>query len=88
MKNKKDSARKALDRCMEVIPDKVVPFNVYNRLLIEAYYRLGEVDTANKMAATLKENIYQDMNYFVSLGKKYSSYLTFEKRVAFFQFAV
>jgi hypothetical protein len=82
--NKKDSARKALDRCMEVIPDKVVPFNVYNILLIEAYYRLGDMETANKMAATLKKNIYQDMNYFISLGKKYSSYLMYEKRVAFY----
>ena len=82
--NKKDSARKALDRCMEVIPDQVVPFNVYNILLIEAYYRLGDIETANKMAATLKKNIYQDMNYFVSLGKKYSSYLMYEKRVAFY----
>jgi hypothetical protein len=38
--NKPDSARKALDKCMEVIPDRVVPFNVYNILLIEAYYKL------------------------------------------------
>jgi tetratricopeptide (TPR) repeat protein len=82
--NKLDSARKALDKCMEVIPDRVVPFNVYNILLIEAYYKLGDLETANKMAATLKKNVYQDMNYFVSLGKKYSSYLMYEKRVAFY----
>ncbi len=82
--NKKDSARIALNRCMEVIPDKVVPFNVFNILLIEAYYRLGDMETANNMAATLKKNIYQDMNYFISLGNKYSSYLVYEKRVALY----
>ena len=82
--NKPDSARKALGKCMEVIPDRVVPFNVYNILLIEAYYKLGDLETANKMAATLKKNVYQDMDYFVSLGKKYSSYLVYEKRVAFY----
>ena len=82
--NKTDSARKALDKCMAVIPDRVVPFNVYNILLIEAYYKLGDTETANKMIATLKKNVYQDMGYFISLGKKYSSYLIYEKRVAFY----
>jgi len=82
--NKPDSARKALDKCMEVIPDRVVPFNVYNILLIEAYYKLGDVEKANNMAALLKKNIYQDMDYFISLGKKYNSYLMYEKRVAFY----
>jgi hypothetical protein len=82
--NKPDSARKALDKCMAVIPDRVVPFNVYNILLIEAYYKLGDMETANKMTVTLKKNIYQDMDYFISLGKKYSSYLMYEKRVAFY----
>ena len=82
--NKTDSARKALDKCMEVIPDRVVPFNVYNILLIEAYYKLGDIETANKMTATLKKNVYQDMDYFISIGKKYSSYLMYEKRVAFY----
>ena len=57
---------------------------MYNILLIEAYYRLGDIETANKMAATLKMNVYQDMDYFISLGKKYSSYLMYEKRVAFY----
>jgi hypothetical protein len=82
--NKPDSARKALDKCMAVIPDRAVPFNVYNILLIEAYYRLGDMETANKMTVTLKKNVYQDMDYFISLGKKYSSYLMYEKRVAFY----
>jgi len=82
--NKPDSARKALDRCMEVIPDRVVPFNVYNVLLVEAYYRLGDAQKANEIAVTLKGNVYQDMNYFISLGKKYNTSLIYEKRVAFY----
>jgi hypothetical protein len=82
--NKPDSARKALDKCLEVIPDRVVPFNVYNILLLEAYYRLGDTATANKMADALKKNVYQDLDYFVSLGKKYNSYLMYEKRIAFY----
>jgi tetratricopeptide (TPR) repeat protein len=82
--NKKDSARKTLEKCLEVIPDKVVPFNVYNILLVEAYYRMGDTVKANQIVEGIKKNVYQDMNYFASLGKKYMTYLMYEKRVAFY----
>jgi hypothetical protein len=84
IENKPDSARKALEKCLQVIPDKAVPFNVYNILLVEAYFRLGDTATANKILAPLKENVYQDMRYFISLGKKYDTFLMYEKRVAFY----
>jgi len=82
--NKPDSARRALDKCLEVIPDKVVPFNVYNILLVEAYYRLGDTEKANLIATGIKKNVYQEMNYYISLGSKYSNYLMYEKRIAFY----
>lgn len=82
--NKPDSARKALDKCLEVIPDDVVPFNIYNILLAEAYYKLGDFNRANQIAAGIKNNVYQDLDYFVSMGDKYKSYLIYEKRVAFY----
>ena len=82
--NKPDSARKALDKCLEVIPDDIVPFNIYNILLAEAYYKLGDFNRANQIAAGIKNNVYQDLDYFVSMGDKYKSYLIYEKRVAFY----
>jgi hypothetical protein len=82
--NKPDSARKALEKCLQVIPDKVVPFNVYNILIVEAYYKLGDVAMANKIADIMKKNVTDEMAYYVSLGKKYFSYLIYEKRVAFY----
>jgi hypothetical protein len=82
--NKPDSARRALDKCLEVIPDKVVPFNVYNILLVEAYYRLGDMDKASLIATGIKDNVYQEMNYYISLGNKYRNYLMYEKRIAFY----
>jgi hypothetical protein len=36
------------------------------------------------MANTLKNNVYQDIDYFLSLDRKYNSYLTYEKRVAYY----
>jgi hypothetical protein len=57
---------------------------VYNVLLIEAYFRLGDAEKAKMIADTLKKNVYQEMNYFISLGRDYYSYLLYEKRVAFY----
>jgi hypothetical protein len=82
--NKPDSARKALEKCLQVIPDQVVPFNVYNILLVEAYYQLGDMDKANQIVAAIKSNVYQDMDYFASLESKYTNYLSYEKRIAFY----
>jgi len=82
--NKPDSAHKALDKCMEIIPDKVVPFNVYNILLVEAYFMLGDSTTAMQIADKLKSNTCNEMDYYVSLGRDYDTYLLYEKRVAFY----
>jgi tetratricopeptide (TPR) repeat protein len=82
--NKPDSARKALEKCLQVIPDQVVPFNVYNILLVEAYYQLGDMDKANQIVAAIKSNVFQDMDYFASLESKYTNYLSYEKRIAFY----
>jgi hypothetical protein len=81
---KTDSARIVLDKCNEVVPDHVVPYNVYNILIVESYFRLGDTQKALDMANTLKNNVYQDIDYFLSLDRKYNSYLTYEKRVAYY----
>lgn len=82
--NKLDSARRTLDRCLEVIPDEVVPYNIYNLLMMQGYYQLGDTAKANSIADRIKANVYQDMEYFKSLGRKYDNALMYEKRVAFY----
>jgi hypothetical protein len=82
--NKKDSARTTIEKCLEVIPDKIVPYNIYNVLLVEAYYQLGDTAKAVTMSKDIVANVNQDMNYFLSLGSKYNDYLMYEKRVAFY----
>jgi len=77
-------ARNTLDKCLEVIPNSAVPFNVYSILMVDAFFRLGDRDKAIEIAGLIKENSYQDLEYFKSLGSKYSSYLLYEKRVSFY----
>ncbi len=82
--NKKDSARTTIDKCLEVIPNKIVPYNIYNVLLVDALFQLGDTTNAVSMSKDITANVYQDMNYFVSLDRKYAEYLMYEKRVAFY----
>jgi hypothetical protein len=37
--NKRDSAIKVLDKCVEVMPDKTVPYNYFMAKIAELYYR-------------------------------------------------
>ncbi|MGI8892948.1 MAG: glycosyltransferase family 117 protein [Bacteroidia bacterium] len=64
---KRDSALAALDRCMEVMPDETVPFNVFTIRLAELYYlcdtppstsmlELANPEVMTKTAASQKAN--------------------------------
>ncbi|MEO8150481.1 MAG: DUF2723 domain-containing protein [Bacteroidia bacterium] len=50
---KRDSSVKVLDKCMEVMPDKTVPFNLSSLRIIEMYYRNGllaqQMDSSGSM---------------------------------------
>lgn len=82
--NKPDSALQTLQKCLEVIPDETVPYNVYSVFIVDALYQLGEIDTANEIAGRIRDNVYDDLDYYVSLGSKYLNYLLYEKRLAFY----
>ncbi|MBI5218059.1 MAG: DUF2723 domain-containing protein [Bacteroidia bacterium] len=42
--NKLDSAMKVLDRCEELIPDKIINYNYFNMGIADAYYRASKID--------------------------------------------
>ncbi|HKR06558.1 MAG TPA: DUF2723 domain-containing protein [Bacteroidia bacterium] len=44
---KRDSSLKTLDRCLEVMPDKTVPYNIMMLRIIENYYDCAKAGTAN-----------------------------------------
>jgi hypothetical protein len=82
--NKKDSAKIVLDKCLKILPDNVSPYNIFSLSIIEGYLKLGDTVTANSLIDTLKFNVYSDLDYYASLGKKYDNYLGYEKQVAFY----
>ena len=82
--NKRDSAKIVLDKCIQILPDTVLPYNIFNLSIIDGYMRLGDTIQANSIRSTVLENVYEDLEYYASLGKNYDSYLMYEKQVAFY----
>ncbi|RLD61919.1 MAG: hypothetical protein DRJ01_07085 [Bacteroidetes bacterium] len=77
---KKDSAIAVLDKCMDLMPDKIVPFDYFNILIIDSYYKAGEYKKANNIAKRLSEITQDNLQYFLSLPKKYQSSNEYEIR--------
>lgn len=64
---KKDQAKKAIDRCLEVMPDKTVPYNFYCLPLAQVYYELGEKEKAQQIIDRIKDYMNQEYKYYISL---------------------
>ncbi len=64
---KNDSAVQVLDRCVELIPKEVVPYNYFSQQTAASYFAAG----ANEKAKALINDIYNDykieMNYYLNL---------------------
>ncbi|MFH0894643.1 MAG: hypothetical protein V2A54_09420 [Bacteroidota bacterium] len=52
---KKDSARKVVDRAMELMPEKDVPYDQFLLFLAKSYYRTGDIEKADKIYFHLLE---------------------------------
>lgn len=68
---KKEKALEVLDKCLEVIPHKNVPYNQFMVSIAEHYYRLGAYDKANEIVKILLDIYEDDLNYYMSLKGKY-----------------
>jgi len=74
-------AKAALDRCMEVILPEVAPFDYFMVPIIEAYYRIGETDKANKYLTALSGITEEELRYFLSLDRKHTIDLDYDKQI-------
>ncbi|MDD4384162.1 MAG: DUF2723 domain-containing protein [Bacteroidales bacterium] len=69
---KADSAITVLDKCMEVVPYKTVPFNFFTLSLIESYYKAGSVEKGTQYSRVYMEQCAEELVYFLSLPAKFS----------------
>ena len=63
----KEKAIEVLDECMEVIPERNVPFNYFVLSIAENYYKLGEFKKGNKIIGSLVDRYEDDLKYYMSL---------------------
>jgi hypothetical protein len=64
---KTDSARKVLNRCMELTPDQRVPYNMSIIPVIQTYYSIRDTVKANEILGTYLNTIEQELTYFKDL---------------------
>lgn len=70
---KADSAIAALDKCMEVVPHKTMPFNFFVLSLIESYYKAGSIEKGTQHSRVYMEQCAEELVYYLSLPTKYSA---------------
>jgi hypothetical protein len=63
----KEKAVEVLDRCIEAIPEKNVPYNYFVLSIAENYYRLEEFEKGNKIMGSLIDRYEDDLKYYQSL---------------------
>ncbi|HJX72051.1 MAG TPA: DUF2723 domain-containing protein, partial [Bacteroidales bacterium] len=78
---KTDSAKMVLEKCLQLMPDEIVPYDIFTLSMIECFFRLNEPEKAIEMSNKLKDNAYDELNYYVSLDKKYDDALSYDKRL-------
>lgn len=66
MEGKTDSAVAVLDRCNELMPNKKVPYNYFNLLMAEAYYKAAHFD----MLRMGKDRTSMEVNMLPAAVKK------------------
>lgn len=76
--NKKDSARKVLDLCMDSISEKSCPYQGPTVMLANDYYLLKDFKKADPLAKKLFDISEQDLIYYHSLDPENRSYYNSE----------
>ena len=72
---KKDSAITVLNRCMEVIPPRNVPFNYLSLSLVEGYYKAGAIDKGVTYSKEMLNNSASQLKFILALSNSKMSRL-------------
>ena len=64
---KNDMATKVLDRCVELIPHRVVPYNYFSLMMSETYFKAGQPAKAKEIINTMMTDYKEQLDYFFKL---------------------
>ncbi len=67
---KTDSAKKVLDRCLEVLPEHLLPHDYFSIPLGIGYLRVGEEQRGMEIVNAIRKNSREELTYFFSFRGK------------------
>lgn len=82
MEGKDSLALQVLDRCMEVIPNDKVHFDVFSTALVEGYFKINDREKALELLNTLSNNVNEELIYYSRIDSKYYPALDYDIRVS------
>lgn len=71
VENKKDSAVKVLDYCIQEMPDETIPYNFLMIAVAEAYYKAGATEKGNDVLTRLSDIYEHELKYYFSLQPRF-----------------
>ena len=77
-----ERAKKVLDKCLETLPEKTVPYDYFMVPITENYYKIGEIEKANAIAKRLSEIASHDLAFYYN-GTDFGEFLN-EKNSSLF----
>tara|TARA_Y100000589_G_scaffold56301_1_gene46635 strand:- start:22873 stop:25890 length:3018 start_codon:yes stop_codon:yes gene_type:complete len=69
-KGEYDKAEIVLDKCLEIMPHKAIPFNYFNLPIAEGYYKIGKMEKASEVVNILIETYFDELDYYNSIDEK------------------
>jgi len=65
-----EKATKVLDRCVELIPHKIVPYNYFSMMMSETYFKAGQPAKGKEIINTIMTNYKEQLDYFFKLDRQ------------------
>lgn len=62
--NKQDAAKRVLEKCVEIMPNEIVYYDIFMIPVIECYYKLNEFEKANSMVKVLMYNFNNNVSNY------------------------
>jgi len=65
-KGENEKAIKTLNRCLEVMPEKLVPYNFFMIPIAESFYKLEQYEQGNNIVRSLVNTYHEDLKYYLT----------------------
>ena len=66
---------------MELFPNEKIPYGYFSVQIPEVFYRLGNIEEANKITTEIADMYISELGYYFSLEMKFSKTLQSEKQL-------